>query len=324
MAKVLKSLGFGGTQMTSFDRGDPATAFELWKELVDDLKELGRASLGVMTASVAHDFGILANGAGESKDVTVPGAALGDFAIASLGVDASGLVVTANVKSADVVTVRAQNWTGASVDLASTTLRVAVIPLRSASRYGLLGVKTHDFGLLAAGAGESVDVPVVGADTGFFAVASLGVDASGLTITASPKMDGTVTVRAENGTAAAVDLPSTQLRVLALSPLAIQGFLGELTADKTNDFAQLANGAGASLDVAVPGAAVGDFALASLQVDVQGQLLTAYVKSNNVVTVRLQNRTGVAIDLPSTTVRVVVFPKSSFGYVSNLKTSVES
>lgn len=81
---------------------------------------------GLLTGSKTHDFGNLVDGAGESTDVTVTGAALGDFAVCSVGVDAQGITFTANVKSADTVTVRAQNETGGAIDLASTTLRVLV------------------------------------------------------------------------------------------------------------------------------------------------------------------------------------------------------
>lgn len=86
------------------------------------------ADFGGLNGSATWDVGSLVDAAGESKDVTVTGAALGDFAVASLGVDVQGMTVTASVKAANTVTVRIQNETGGTLDLASTTVAVRVIP----------------------------------------------------------------------------------------------------------------------------------------------------------------------------------------------------
>lgn len=62
--------------------------------------------------------------------VSVPGVALGDMVLAcSFGVDAAGLSITAYVSAADVVTIAANNNTGAAVDLASTTIRLVIARL---------------------------------------------------------------------------------------------------------------------------------------------------------------------------------------------------
>jgi len=68
--------------------------------------------------------GALADGAGATTTVAVPGAALGDFALASFSVSIAGMTLTAWVSAADVVSVRFQNESGGSLDLASGTLRV--------------------------------------------------------------------------------------------------------------------------------------------------------------------------------------------------------
>lgn len=81
----------------------------------------------LLRGSATHDFGSLLDGAGESVAITVSGAALGDIAMASLGVSTVGMTVTANVTAENAVTVRVQNESGATVDLASTTVRVLVI-----------------------------------------------------------------------------------------------------------------------------------------------------------------------------------------------------
>jgi len=72
--------------------------------------------------------GSLADGVGETDDVTVSGVALGDMVIgASLGVDLVGLTVTGYVSAANTVKFRIQNESGSTVDLASSTLRIVIV-----------------------------------------------------------------------------------------------------------------------------------------------------------------------------------------------------
>jgi len=71
--------------------------------------------------------GSLADGAGETDDITVPGVALGDMVLgASLGVDLVGLTVTGYVSAANTVKFRIQNESTATVDLASSTLKIVI------------------------------------------------------------------------------------------------------------------------------------------------------------------------------------------------------
>ena len=81
-----------------------------------------------MTASETKDFGSIGDGNELVEDLTVTGAALGDFAMASLAVDTVDLTLTATVTAANTVTVVLGNFTGGAIDLASTTLTVRVIP----------------------------------------------------------------------------------------------------------------------------------------------------------------------------------------------------
>jgi hypothetical protein len=70
----------------------------------------------------------LEDGAGDIDTVAVPGVALGDMVLsASLSVDVAGLIVEAYVSSANTVSIRFQNETGGTVDLASATLRLVVV-----------------------------------------------------------------------------------------------------------------------------------------------------------------------------------------------------
>lgn len=73
------------------------------------------------------DAGSLADGAGETDTITVPGVALGDIVLgASFSVDEAGLSVTGYVSAANTVSLRVQNESGGTVDLASATVRVVV------------------------------------------------------------------------------------------------------------------------------------------------------------------------------------------------------
>lgn len=79
-----------------------------------------------LSASTAWDPPSIATGTSASTTITVAGAAIGDFAQASLGVSTVGLALTATVTAADTVTVVLANPTGGAIDLASTTLFVHV------------------------------------------------------------------------------------------------------------------------------------------------------------------------------------------------------
>lgn len=107
---------------------------DLKRALVDvaaDLAALRTPLAGLLTGSATYDAPSLVDAAGATATVTVTGAALGDFAMASLGVDVAGISVTAYVSAANTVSVRLQNESGGTLDLLSTTLRVVVLPFGS-------------------------------------------------------------------------------------------------------------------------------------------------------------------------------------------------
>lgn len=73
------------------------------------------------------DVGSLADAAGSSDTITVPGVALGDIVIGfSFGVSLAGITATAYVSAANTVTIRVQNESAGTVDLASTTVKLVV------------------------------------------------------------------------------------------------------------------------------------------------------------------------------------------------------
>lgn len=88
----------------------------------------------------------------------------------------------------------------------------------------------------------------------------------------------------------------------------IDAAVGEiLTGSKTWDAADTADGAAATTTVTVTGAALGDFVIGvSLGVDAAGLTITGYVSAADTVTVRAQNESGGAVNLASTTLRVLV------------------
>lgn len=83
-----------------------------------------RPTIRCRFGSATYNPPSLADGAGATTSVTVTGAALGDFAVASFDKDLQGIIVTPSVSAANTVSVRFQNETGGVIDLASGTLRV--------------------------------------------------------------------------------------------------------------------------------------------------------------------------------------------------------
>lgn len=87
----------------------------------------GRYNFKPLQGSATWDPADLATADVTSTTVTVPGAKLGDFAIASLGVDIADLMLDAQVTAANTVTVLLENHTGGNINLGSSTCRVRVL-----------------------------------------------------------------------------------------------------------------------------------------------------------------------------------------------------
>lgn len=79
-----------------------------------------------------------------------------------------------------------------------------------------------------------------------------------------------------------------------------------LYASATWDVASVANGAQTSTTVAIPGAGIGDYVLASCGTALSGLALRGEVTAQDVVTLYLFNSTGSAVDLASATYNVAV------------------
>lgn len=93
---------------------------------------------------------------------------------------------------------------------------------------------------------------------------------------------------------------------ISLSSFAVGGPSGSATTQAW-DPDEVASGGSVSTTVSVPGAALGDFVLASYSLDLQGLSLSAYVSSSNTVTILIYNLSGASVDLGSGAIRVLVF-----------------
>lgn len=82
---------------------------------------------GALEGSATIDPASLIDAAGATATITVTGAALGDFTIVSAPYDLQSLTVTSYVSAANTVSIRIQNESGATVDLASGTWKALVI-----------------------------------------------------------------------------------------------------------------------------------------------------------------------------------------------------
>ncbi len=81
----------------------------------------------VLYNSYTIDPGSLADGVGETQQVTFTGANLGDFVLVSAPYDLQDITVTGYVQAQDTVEIRLQNESGGTVDLASGLWRVLII-----------------------------------------------------------------------------------------------------------------------------------------------------------------------------------------------------
>jgi len=80
----------------------------------------------VLNASATYDPPSLASGTQATVTITVTGAAVGDFVLASFSNDLQGIILSAQISAADTGKATFLNMTGGTLDLASGTVRVRV------------------------------------------------------------------------------------------------------------------------------------------------------------------------------------------------------
>lgn len=81
-----------------------------------------------LSGSATWDAAEIADGDEEAKEVTVTGAALGDFVLIAPSIDLADLQLTASVTAANTVTAVLSNSTGGAINLDSMTVYVRVLP----------------------------------------------------------------------------------------------------------------------------------------------------------------------------------------------------
>lgn len=82
--------------------------------------------------AVAFNPSSLADQVGETTTISVPGARLGDFVVASFSLDLQNIIMSPYVSANDVVSVRFQNETGGVLNLGAGTLKVGIINVHAA------------------------------------------------------------------------------------------------------------------------------------------------------------------------------------------------
>ena len=116
-ADTLRPIPRPGARLVEAD----GTMAKLWYDWFNQLgQKLGE--LTPLEASASYNPPLLADGAGDTTSITVPGAALGDFASAAFSLATAGITITAWVSAQNTVSVRFQNETGIPLDYGSGTL----------------------------------------------------------------------------------------------------------------------------------------------------------------------------------------------------------
>lgn len=114
LGSSIQIIGVTGTSSSWFIRQDSVRS-----DLIILRPRMGAQLLG-------FDPGAIPDGGAEEVDVTVPGAAFGDFCKVGFQRPLQGMTLTAHVSAADTVTVRFQNESGSTVDLVAGGIYVEV------------------------------------------------------------------------------------------------------------------------------------------------------------------------------------------------------
>lgn len=80
----------------------------------------------ILFKSASVTIGTLADGAGTTQSVSVPGAALGDVVLVGINADAVDVLITAYVQAANTVEIRAQNESTAGRAIGAVTANILV------------------------------------------------------------------------------------------------------------------------------------------------------------------------------------------------------
>ena len=111
LAAYSNQIGFGRTGILS-TRHQEGGAFDAYKQIAQYFE-----------GTATYDAPAIASMGSTTTTITVTGAVLGNYAHVAFGISLQGIVATAYVSAANVVTIVLFNPTGAAIDLASTTVK---------------------------------------------------------------------------------------------------------------------------------------------------------------------------------------------------------
>jgi len=84
--------------------------------------------IGILEGSASRSSAQINDGADEQVEITVTGAALGDYVLAvSYSIDTANITITGDVTEADIVTANFINCTGGAITLGAGTVRAIVL-----------------------------------------------------------------------------------------------------------------------------------------------------------------------------------------------------
>lgn len=211
--------------------------------------------------------------------------------------DTQGVLFSAYKSTPEQVQVRGYNRSGSNVTVADGYWYNRGIG-RHNSR--LQGYASYDPPSLAGGASASTTVNVAGARLGDFVCVSFDQDCQDVNTFAYVSADDVVTVYFVNRTSSVRDLDAGTIRVYVLGEIITSS--GKATYGPPS----LAANSGVTTTVTAPGAQLGDIAVFSFGLDLQGIIGYAWVSAANTVSVRLQNESGGVLDLAISYLRVGV------------------
>lgn len=109
------------------DRGDGQPMPVVWATWFGSVWRAIAGWRTTLTGTVTIDFGsIAANTQSSGSTLTLTGAETTDLVIVQADQNTSGIIYTAYCAAADVITIRACNFTAGAIDPPSTTFRVIV------------------------------------------------------------------------------------------------------------------------------------------------------------------------------------------------------
>ncbi len=246
--------------------------------------------------TISNDPASLADGSGVTvTSSTRPNFKLGEFILSSFSLDLQGIWLSPYVSANGAIAIRLENETTGTIDLGAGAFRIVKRELRTTDLHAAV---VYDPPSLAINGGTSTTLTVNGAQLGDFAIASFDKNMNAVSMFAYVSAANTVTVILQNQSGTLQDLASGVLKAIVVPKDSVSGITGTATYDP----ASLNDGDGVTTTVTVTGARLGDIAMVSFSLDLQGIICHAWVSAADTVSVRFQNETTGVLDLGSGTI----------------------